>query len=264
MRTTLLALTLLLQPASPLAAQSAPPPASVPANVDSRSQSPPVTEHQGDITFGALFSEFGRELKKLPSKETAITLGIGGALALAVHPADHTLTARAAASEPLDEVFDFGQYSGGGVVQGAIAFSTFVVGYAMVDHEVQAVGADLIQAQLLTLGMTQTIKVLADRERPNNGKYSFPSGHASATFATAAVLSRHYGWKAAIPAYGFASYVAVSRLPENRHFASDVIFGAALGIVAGRTMTVGRGSNRFAVVPMATRGGAGLTFTRIP
>ena len=58
-----------------------------------------------------------------------------------------------------------------------------------------------------------------------------------------------------------AAYVAASRVHEKRHFVSDVSFGAVLGIVAGRTVTVGRGDARFAVGPMATPGGGGVAFT---
>ncbi len=35
---------------------------------------------------------------------------------------------------------------------------------------------------------------------------------------------------------------------------------ATLGIIAGRTVTVGRGEARFALAPMAAPGGAGVTF----
>ena len=74
---------------------------------------------------------------------------------------------------------------------------------------------------------------------------------------------RHFGWKVGIPAYGAASYVAASRLQTNRHYLSDVAFGAALGIVAGRTVTVGHGNARFAVAPVAAPGGGGIAFTWI-
>ena len=40
---------------------------------------------------------------------------------------------------------------------------------------------------------------------------SFPSGHASATFATATVLQRHYGWKLGLPFYLLGVYTAASR-----------------------------------------------------
>jgi len=42
---------------------------------------------------------------------------------------------------------------------------------------------------------------------------------------------------------------------------SDVAFGAALGIVAGRTVTVGTCAGRFAVAPMGAPRGGGVAFT---
>jgi membrane-associated phospholipid phosphatase len=111
--------------------------------------------------------------------------------------------------------------------------------------------------------LTQGIKFAVRRPRPDGGRYSFPSGHASAAFATAAVIQRHYGWKVAIPAYGLATYVGTSRLSENRHFASDVIFGAAIGIVSGRAVSVGHGRARFDLFPIARPGGAGVGFTLV-
>ena len=98
-------------------------------------------------------------------------------------------------------------------------------------------------------------------ERPartsDGTEFSFPSGHSAATFASATVLQRHFGWKVGVPAFAVASYVAASRVQEKRHFLSDVAFGATLGIIAGRTVTVGRGEARFAVSPMADTGRRG-------
>jgi hypothetical protein len=47
----------------------------------------------------------------------------------------------------------------------------------------------------------------------------------------------------------------------KRHFPSDVAFGAALGIVSGRTVTVGRGKARFAASPVVSSQKAGVSFT---
>lgn len=225
--------------------------------------SPADTQAEG-ATFRSLFSDLRRELGGLPSKSTAITLGLGGALALAVHPADRTLTERATRSVPLDRLFAFGESAGSGWAQGGAALTTFIVGRATGNLRVQSVGADLVQAQIATTIMTQGLKLTVGRTRPDNTRYSFPSGHSSGTFANATVLHRHFGWKVGLPAYGLATYVAASRLQENRHFASDVIFGAAVGIVAGRTVTVGRGRGTFTVAPAALRGGAAVMFTRVP
>jgi hypothetical protein len=225
---------------------------------------PPAEAQADGATFRSLFSDLKRELGGLPSKSTAITLGLGGAFALAAHPADRTLTERAALSVPLDRALEVGESAGSGWAQGGAALTTFLVGRATGNRRVQSVGADLVQAQIVTSIMTQGLKIAVGRTRPDNGRYSFPSGHSSGTFANATVLHRHFGWKVGLPAYGLATYVAASRLQENRHFASDVIFGAAIGIVAGRTVTVGRGRGTFTLAPVALRGGAGVMFTRVP
>src|SRR5205823_4074799 len=98
------------------------------------------------------------------------------------------------------------------------------------EPKVSHVGMDLIRAIAIEEGLTQTLKYTTRRERPDgSGPTSFPSGHAAGTFAFATALERHLGWKFAGPAYVFASYVAVSRLPANRHWLSDAVFGAAVG-----------------------------------
>jgi undecaprenyl-diphosphatase len=61
---------------------------------------------------------------------------------------------------------------------------------------------------------------------------SFPSGHASAAFTAASILSqRSRAWPLY---YGLASLVAVSRVYVKIHHASDVVGGAAVGAVLGR------------------------------
>jgi membrane-associated phospholipid phosphatase len=215
---------------------------------------------QAPAGFRALFVDLGHEMRGLRSRGTLVTLGVGGALALAVHPADRTLTSRATGSLALDEVLDPGESGGSGWAQGGAALAAYLVGRASHRPRLQAVGADLVQAQIVTAGLTQGVKFAVGRKRPDDGRYSVPSGHTSATFANATVLQRHFGWKVGVPAYAAATYVAASRLQENRHYASDVIFGAAIGVVAGRTVTVGRGRAAFAVSPIAVSGGGGVQF----
>jgi membrane-associated phospholipid phosphatase len=66
-----------------------------------------------------------------------------------------------------------------------------------------------------------------------------------------------------VPAYAIAAWVAASRVEMKRHYISDVVAGATVGILAGRSVTVGRGSMRFALSPMAVPGGAGITALKI-
>ena len=141
------------------------------------------------------------------------------------------------------------------------AFATFAIGRPAKNPRVATVGADLVRAQILNTGITIGVKTAVDRTRPDGRKYSFPSGHTSSAFATAAVLERHYGWKAGLPAYAAAAYVGGSRIAENKHFLSDVIVGAAIGAVCGRAATVGTGRARMTLSPIAAPGGGGVQVT---
>ncbi|MGC4101085.1 phosphatase PAP2 family protein [Ferruginibacter sp.] len=60
---------------------------------------------------------------------------------------------------------------------------------------------------------------------------SFPSGHTSLVFATAASLSIQYKkWYVVVPAYAWATSVGYSRMYLGVHYPSDVLGGAAVGI----------------------------------
>src|SRR4029450_12051883 len=112
---------------------------------------------------------------------------------------------------------------------------------------------------VVTETITQTLKYAPRRERPDmSSKTSFPSGHAADTFAFATALERHLGWKGAVPAYIFSSYVAISRVPADRHWLSDAVFGSAVGIIAGRTVT--RHGRDFPVAVAAVPGGAAIVY----
>jgi membrane-associated phospholipid phosphatase len=212
-------------------------------------------------TYGSLFTDLGQDLRQLPSRESAVIIGIGAALGAGAHHNDPYIAASAATNETFDEAFDAGSVLGSGWMQLGGAFTMFAIGRGNGYHKLAITGADLFRAQLLNGAITLGVKVAVDRTRPDGRQYSFPSGHTSSTFASAAVLQRHYGWKAGLPAYGIAAYVGSSRVAENKHYLSDVIVGAAIGVVCGRTTSVGRGRARMALSPIATRGGAGLQFT---
>ena len=64
-----------------------------------------------------------------------------------------------------------------------------------------------------------------------------------------------------MPAHAAAAFVAASRLQENRHFLTDVAFGAAIGVVVGRAAAIGHGPARLVISPVASAGAAGLALT---
>jgi membrane-associated phospholipid phosphatase len=138
---------------------------------------------------------------------------------------------------------------------GAVAVSTgmYLVGLATRDHDVMDVGLHTTEAFFLGQLATQVGKDFAGRARPlvnvrkslqfdlgrgfdSDDYRSFPSGHTSAAFATAAALSTeitrvHPEWKWYVrpPLYGGAALVGLSRIYDNKHWASDVLVGAAVG-----------------------------------
>jgi membrane-associated phospholipid phosphatase len=122
-------------------------------------------------------------------------------------------------------------------VVGAAVAVLFATGRAADGPRYRAMTYDLMHAFLINAGYTTLLKEVVQRERPNGeNNLSFPSGHASNAFTLAAVAERHYGWKAGLPAYTLASLVAVSRLKRNKHYLSDVMAGATLGYIVGRTV----------------------------
>lgn len=202
-----------------------------------------------------------QDFRHVPSLSNAAILVIGGVGAALGHSSDRTVSSALSQSNTLGSVFGVGETAGGARTQLAAALGTYAVGRISRNSKVAAIGADLLEAQILAQTMTAAIKLSVGRTRPDGTQYSFPSGHSSVTFATATVLQRDLGWKVGIPAYGLATYVAASRIQDKRHFLSDVTFGAAIGIVAGRSVTVGTGNARFAIAPAPARGGGAISFT---
>ena len=202
------------------------------------------------------------DFRNLPSKENLTWLAIGGAIAATGQAKDWDVTRSFSASR-MGGTFEAGATVGGARAQFAGALATYTVGRVIKHQKVASVGSELMRAQILAQAMTAGIKLSARRHRPDGGEFSFPSGHTSVTFATATVLQRNFGWKAGIPGYALASYVAASRVNVKRHFFRDVAFGATVGIIAGRTVTIGSGRARFAVSPSASPAHAGVSFSLI-
>ena len=229
---------------------------------------PPEPAHTG---FKALLIETGRDFKAFPRRRsTWVILGIGGAAAAIAHPVDDEVNGRLTGSNAVGRFFAPGKWIGSTYVQGGTALGLYLIGRYMLPHadaaaktnKVSHLGFDLLQSLILTEALTQGIKIAVHRNRPTGECCAFPSGHASATFATASVLERHLGYRAAWPTFAIAAYVATSRLHDNRHFLSDVLFGSALGIATGWTVVGRHGRSNYALMPVAVPGGVMMTVTR--
>jgi membrane-associated phospholipid phosphatase len=207
-------------------------------------------------SFTQLFTGTVKNFKGVPSHTNAQLLTVGTLAAFGARPVDKHVS-DSFSSSGLHETFEAGRVVGGTPAQLGAAFLTYGLGRALGKPCAASLGADLIQAQLLAEGLSTGLKWAVGRTRPDGSARSFPSGHTTVSFASATVLQKHYGWKAGLPAYAIASYVAASRVQTKRHYLSDVAFGAALGIVAGRTVTIG-GRHKFAVSPLVSPDGAGI------
>jgi hypothetical protein len=202
-----------------------------------------VGKEEGRGFFKALFSNLKDDVRHIPRKNSLYWLAAGSGLALAVHPKDDKINERLVGSDLADKGFKAGKYIGSFPFVLGTSIATYAIGRAGDHPRGKHLGTDLIEATLLSEGITQGIKAIVRRQRPLRADgtrapgFSFPSGHSSVTFAAATVLQQHLGWKAAVPTYLVASYVAISRLHDNRHFASDVAFGAGNGIIIGRSVT---------------------------
>ncbi|QCX40486.1 phosphatase PAP2 family protein [Aureibaculum algae] len=84
---------------------------------------------------------------------------------------------------------------------------------------------------VLNLVLTYGLKQVVSKQRPNmENANSFPSGHTSITFQSAAFMQRRYGWKYGIPAYLLAGYTGFTRIQSDNHDFYDVLAGAIVGI----------------------------------
>jgi membrane-associated phospholipid phosphatase len=141
--------------------------------------------------------------------------------------------------------------SPGVLIAGAATYGIGRIGHF---ERVADLGLHTTEAIVVSAGVTSIIKGLAGRQRPGvagtndpddfklgggfgkGGNTSFPSGHATAAFATATLvtLETHRWrpsstWYVAPLMFGGATLVGVARLYTNAHWASDVVMGAGIG-----------------------------------
>jgi membrane-associated phospholipid phosphatase len=94
------------------------------------------------------------------------------------------------------------------------------------------------EAEVLAVNaaLTSTIKLLVNRRRPGGGQRSFPSGHTSTAFAAASLIDANQGGALGVSAYGLAGLTGYSRMEARRHYPSDVLAGAAIGILSAQVL----------------------------
>ena len=136
----------------------------------------------------------------------------------------------------------------------------YLAGRASKDHKLADLGLHGTEALLVGEGLASLMKGVFGRGRPyltpqdpnpddwhrfrgfrsNDAYRSFPSGHAVAAFAAGSAVTAEMSrwhpesrWLVGAVMYGGAGLVGLSRMYNQRHWASDVIIGAAIGTFAG-------------------------------
>jgi membrane-associated phospholipid phosphatase len=217
---------------------------------------------------GAQAADSARQAAWRFTRTDGIRAGTTTAAALALLPFD------AAVARRVDRVVgdtprlsSAAQYSGvfGDPGAAVIAGALLVGGRLTGQQGIAATGVHGIEALAVSSVITASLKKLVGRARPNAvsdyaaltfsplrprpGYASLPSGHATAAFTLAAVVQQelthaerfrsHPAWRRALTggAYGLAAATAGSRLVERKHWASDVVLGAGIGVVSGRWLT---------------------------
>ena len=242
-----------------------PTPAAPPETPAARRPTTHVLEPAVAPSVGAVLREVPRDMWRFVSKDTAVVLAAGGGASLIAHTWDDDLANETEESLRLISALEPGNTYGTFAVVLAGSFAVYGVGRASGHSHLAVVGADLVRSQIVTQAWVQGLKFTVKRERPDgSNEVSFPSGHTAGGFAVAAVLGRHYGWKASLPAYIGASYIAAARVDGRKHYLSDVVFGAAMGLAGARTVVLMPGRYGVQVVPAVTPDQIALAVTLIP
>ncbi|HIE05669.1 MAG TPA: phosphatase PAP2 family protein, partial [bacterium (Candidatus Stahlbacteria)] len=125
-------------------------------------------------------------------------------------------------------------------------------GYLFNNKKARTTALSALESFILTSAITYTIKHATHRHRPNsNDSYdvwdgpgfesehlSFPSGHASTSFAIMTVIASQYDEHIIVPTlcYSIATLTTLSRINDQAHWASDVFIGSLVGFITARTI----------------------------
>jgi len=220
-----------------------------------RAQSPVA---KSDSTRSDSVARLGSStLPELGRNTVGMILGAAGvAGAMAAFDARLSADARRMGGDDMSAPSAVGSFVGG---PGPLALGALLygVGHVRDNGFVTQTGREVMRAVIVSGAMTAVLKGTVGRARPfaapgdpdefspghgftHASFASFPSGHTSAAFATATVLSRelslsHPGsrWWINSLLFGGATFVGFSRVYQRQHWPSDVVAGAALGTITG-------------------------------
>jgi membrane-associated phospholipid phosphatase len=189
----------------------------------------------GRRTMGAFPKNLGRNFVGVFSGQNLLPFAIGAAATTTASAFDYR--AQDVLQGACTTCGKTGATAGGSAIVPVVG-ALFAAGRFAPEGRFRSATYDFAQAMIVNGAYSGILKYSVQRTRPDGGdRLSFPSGHASTAFSLATVASHHYGWKVGVPAYVLASGIGLSRIESNRHHLSDVLAGATIGFIVGRTVS---------------------------
>lgn len=153
----------------------------------------------------------------------------------------------------------------------------YLYGHYYDDQRARQTSLLAIESVVIAGAFTMVLKNITQGSRPNTGDRaltfyghrkktldsSFPSGHTTEAFAIASVFAEEYkdtSYMAPI-AYSLATLTACARIYDNKHWASDVVFGGAVGYFVGKTIVryhSSKNDSAVSILPTINHQSAGL------
>jgi membrane-associated phospholipid phosphatase len=135
--------------------------------------------------------------------------------------------------KPLGKYSKWGDFLGHSVPN--IAYVLAMGGDYLFTHDQKALDRTVLMTKstLYAGALTTIAKPIINERRPNGGKSSFPSGHATTAFAFSSVIAMEHSLPWGIAANAMAAFVGFSRINDNAHYLHDVIAGATVGTMYG-------------------------------
>lgn len=234
-------LTAAMFPILVFAPRAASPQSGEPQAPEAVSEAPPPegkASADGRRTTGRFLSNLGRNTVGLFSRDNLQPFLIGAGATGASAFLDDNCQRYFGSARRAKWLGDGADFLGRPYVLTPIAGALYGIGRLSHDHPRFRNGTyDIAQVFLINAVYTTAIKYASYRLRPDGSNHlSFPSGHTSNAFAWATVANHHYGPKLGVPAYLFAALIGVGRMEKNVHWLSDVVGGASMGYLVGRTV----------------------------
>lgn len=213
-------------------------------------------------------------------KKEWITFGAFAATSLALYQADHeiyqfihrnkSITGDWVSSNLLEPI-------GRGVYTLPLLGLFYAIGAGADSERAENIALTGIKAMIISQVYVQVAKNLFHRQRPYQNKpvnarlwdgpfvwkkkhTSFPSGHSVSAWSVATVFALAYNEKKGVGmiSYGLASLTALSRINDNKHWASDVFVGSAVGYFIGRQI-YRQNKSKLQFIPYAPGASSGIT-----